>query len=425
MSIALPLGLPARRTLISEGVDVLSGDELRRWGRRPLRLCLVNLMPNKVATETQIARLLGATPIPVELTLSVPDSYRTKSTSPDHMAAFYRPWSRVRDESFDGLIVTGAPVETLPFEKVTYWSELCAIFDWARDRGIAGFYICWAAQAALYRFHGVPKHLLPRKMFGVFRHRVAAADSRLLRGFGETVPVPVSRHTEVRAADLPAEAGLAVRADSPEAGLCLIEDRRNRAVYMFNHLEYDTGTLRDEFLRDRQAGKPIEVPRNYFPDDDPRQAPANTWRPYGHLLFANWLAELQRMAQPRVSDEPLIQWALAAPRPLVTEGGEHSDLLIAGAENPDLLPAALRALADFGIAPRALKVHRRSGPGQLIEVRIAGLELPVLEKVARRLSALPAAIKVAFRLRSGVGGWLVGKSAAAAIEQAAPRPAAA
>src|SRR4029453_2181786 len=222
MSIALPRGLPARRTLVAEGVEVLSGNELRRWGRRPLRLCLVNLMPNKIVTETQIARLLGATSMMVELTLCVPDSYRSKTAPADHMASFYRPWTHVRDEHFDGLIVTGAPVEALPFEDVTYWSDLCAIFDWARARPISSLYICWAAQAALYHFHGVPKHRLPEKMFGVFRHRVTNNDSHLLRGFGDEFPAPVSRHTEVRAADLPAQAGLTVLAVSADAGLCVV-----------------------------------------------------------------------------------------------------------------------------------------------------------------------------------------------------------
>jgi homoserine O-succinyltransferase len=302
MSIVLPVGLPARRTLMAEGVDVLSREELRRWGGHSLQLCLVNLMPNKVVTETQIARLLGATPVPVELTLCVPDSYRSKTTPAGHMTAFYRPWSQIRDEPFDGLIVTGAPVETLPFEDVVYWSDLCAIFEGARARNVATFYICWAAQAALHRFHGVPKHPLPQKLFGVFQHRLTDPGSRLLRGFGETFPVPVSRHTEVRAVDLPAAADLAVLAASPKAGLCLIEDRAHRAVYMFNHLEYDTETLRDEFLRDRQAGKPIAIPCNYFPEDDPSGAPVNVWRPYGHLLLGNWLGDMYRAAWPYAAE---------------------------------------------------------------------------------------------------------------------------
>jgi homoserine O-succinyltransferase len=271
-------------------------------------------MPNKITTETQIARLLGATPIPVELTLCIPDTYRSKTTPADHMASFYRPWSQLRDEAFDGVIVTGAPVETLRFEEVAYWPDLCAIFDSTSARGLAGFYICWAAQAALFHYHGVPKHRLPQKLFGVFQHRLTHTGSRLLRGFGEAFPTPVSRHTEVLAADLPAEAGLTVLADSRETGLCLIKDRSHRAVYMFNHLEYDAESLRDEFLRDRQAGKLVDLPRNYFPDDDSQRVPANLWRPYGHLLFGNWLAELQRAAWPPVSDESVIEWALVAPR---------------------------------------------------------------------------------------------------------------
>jgi homoserine O-succinyltransferase/O-acetyltransferase len=418
MSIALPRGLPARRTLVAEGVEVLSGDELRRWGRRPLRLCLVNLMPNKIVTETQIARLLGATSMMVELTLCVPDSYRSKTAPADYMASFYRPWTHVRDEHFDGLIVTGAPVETLPFEQVTYWSDLCAIFDWARSHTISSLYICWAAQAALYHFHGVPKQRLPEKMFGIFRHRVTNNDSHLLRGFGDEFPAPVSRHTEVRAADLPARAGLTVLAVSADAGLCVVEDRGNRAAYMFNHLEYDTGTLGEEFVRDRLAGKPTGIPCDYFPDNDPERSPVNVWRAHGYLLFANWLAGMHRTAWPRTSDEPLIQWVLAAPRALCSDADDHSDLLIAAAHSGDMLPSAVRTLADVGIAPRAVKAHRRLGLEQLIEVRIGRLEEAALEKVARRLGELPAAIKVAFRSRSGVGGWLAGKGSVAAVSEA-------
>lgn len=307
MSIALPPGLPARRILMAEGIDVVSGNELRR----PLRVCLVNLMPNKAVTETQIARLLGATPLSVELTLCVPDSYRSTKTPPAHIAAFYRTWSRIRDERFDGIVVTGAPVETLPFEDVTYWADLCAIFDWAVSRNIAGFHICWAAQAALHHFHGVPKHQLAEKKFGVFRHRVTNARSPLLRGFGEEFPAPVSRHTEVRAANLSAQAGLDVLAASAEGGLCLVEDRAKRAVCMFNHLEYDAGTLGEEFVRDRSAGKQIALPCDYFPDDDPERMPANVWRRYGHLLFANWLGEIHRMARRPANDEPHRAWAPA------------------------------------------------------------------------------------------------------------------
>lgn len=416
MSIALPARLPVRRALLAEGVEVLDRDQLRFWGRRPLRVCLVNLMPNKAVTEMQIARLLAGTSIPVELTLCLPDGYRSRSTPVEHMA-LYQPWTSIHHEQFDALMVTGAPIEALPFEEVTYWSDLCAIFDWARSRMIDSHYLCWAAQAALYRFHGVPKHGLPQKTFGIFRQRVTGGASRLLRGFGEEFPVPVSRRTEVRAADLPIEAGLTVLAASTETGLCLIEDRGNRAVYMFNHLEYDAETLRDEFFRDQRAGKPVGIPRNYFPGDDPRRAPANVWRPYSYLLFNNWLGEIYRTAWPHVTDEPVIQWALAGSGVLCGTG--HSDFLIAATGGQDILPSVLRALADAGIAPRVVKVHRRSDPGQLIEIRTERLEQLAIERIARHLCVLSAVSRVAFRT-GGVGGWLVGHHAGAASRSEVP-----
>jgi len=410
MSITLPAGLPARRALLAEGIEVLSREELGSSGLRPLRLCLVNLMPNKAVTETQIARLVGATSIPVELVLCLPDSYRSRSTPADHLA-LYQSWSKIRHEEFHALIVTGAPIETLPFEEVTYWSDLCAIFDWARSRGMGSLYLCWAAQAALRHFHGVPKHGLPEKKFGIFRQRITSPGAALLRGFGEEFPVPVSRHTEVRAADLPAEAGLTVLAASPDSGLCLVGDR-NRTVYMFNHLEYDAETLREEYLRDRSTDKPVGMPQSYFPGDDPRRMPVNVWQPFAHLLFANWLGEIYRRAWPRLADEPVIEWALTAAR--LTGGGvESSDLLISAASSEDILPAVLRALADAGIAPQALKVHWRPDARQYIELRLGRLHDGGAERIARRLSALRAVSKVAFRTNGILGGWLIGQPHAA------------
>lgn len=320
MPIALPDGLPARATLRAEGVEVASAAALRRRGLQPLRIGLVNLMPDKIATETQFARLLGVSGVAVELVLSVPDSYRTNSAPPGHMAAFYRPWSRVRDEPLDGLIVTGAPIEHLPFESVTYWPELCAVFDHARSRGIAGFYICWAAQAALRHFHGVPKHELPAKVFGVFRQRILKPDSPLLRGLGTEFATPVSRHTEVRAADLPAGAGLSVLAASADSGPCLVEDRSIGALCMFNHLEYDAGTLAAEFHRDRRAGKPIDLPRDYFPGDDPERAPQNVWRRHAQLLFANWLGGIAQEVEAGAAAPPPhpVAWRGALRAPVAT-----------------------------------------------------------------------------------------------------------
>jgi homoserine O-succinyltransferase len=291
--------------LAAERVEVLTKDDLRRRPGRPLRICLVNLMPNKIVTEAQFCRLLGGTSIAVDATLCVPDSYRSKTTPAAHLAAFYQPWSAIRHEAFDGLVVTGAPIETLPFEDVTYWSNLRALFDWAKANIANSLYICWAAQAALHHFHAVPKHSLRAKLSGIYLHRAARSDSDLLKGFAENFPVPVSRHTAVRAADLPDGAGLTILADSADAGLCLVEDRGNRAVYMFNHLEYDAPTLRDEFLRDRSAGRPAGIPVNYFPEDDPARTPENVWRPFAHLLFRNWLGEVQRTASAREIGKPL------------------------------------------------------------------------------------------------------------------------
>lgn len=309
MSIALPLGLPARETLAAERVVVLTKDELRRRPGRPLRVCLVNLMPNKIVTEAQFCRLLGGASIAVAVTLCMPDSYQSKTTPAAHLDSFYQPWTAIRNEAFDGHVVTGAPIETLPFADVTYWAGLRAIFDWAKAKIGNSLYICWAAQAALHHFHAVPKHPLRAKLSGIHLHRASRSDSYLLKGLGESFPVPVSRHTEIRAADLPAFAGLTILADSSDAGLCLVEDRENRAVYMFNHLEYDAGTLRDEFLRDRLAGKPARIPANYFPQDDPSRAPKNVWRPFAHLLFRNWLGEMQRTAFPREIGKPLFDEA--------------------------------------------------------------------------------------------------------------------
>lgn len=289
MAIKLPAGLPAGRILREEGVDVFDGTGALFPGARPLRVALLNLMPTKADTEVQIARLLGSSGRPIELTLLVPDSYRSRTTPAEHLAAFYSPWSHVREQWFDGLIVTGAPVETLPFEDVRYWTDLTEILDWAQHHVYWSYHICWAAQAALYHAYGVPKHGLDEKVFGVFEHRIGKPGAALMRGLRDPVPVPVSRHTEVRAGDLPCGDGLDVLMESDEAGLCLIEDTRRRAVYMFNHLEYDAGTLAREYRRDLAAGRRVALPRHYFPGDDPDRPAVNRWRPQGRVLFRNWI----------------------------------------------------------------------------------------------------------------------------------------
>lgn len=290
MPIKIPDDLPARRTLDEEGVATIGEFEAVHQDIRPLRIALLNLMPDKIRTETQLARLLGSTPLQVEITLLKTATYESKNTPEQHLIAFYQTWEQVKDQKFDGLVVTGAPVETLPFERVDYWDELTAIFDWATDHVYSTFYVCWGAQAALHHFYDVPKYELPRKRFGVFQHEVLLRSPNLLRGFDDRFLVPVSRHTEVRREDIPEVKGLNLLAESPDSGVCLVEDQTRRAVYMFNHLEYDTGTLQVEYDRDVAAGLEIQIPRNYFPNDDPTQEPMNLWRAHAHLLFWNWLA---------------------------------------------------------------------------------------------------------------------------------------
>ena len=304
MPIKVPDNLPAQAALENEGVLMIPERAALRQDVRPLEIALLNLMPEKIKTETQISRLLGATPLQIELTLVTTSSYAPKNTSAGHMLAFYQPWEAVRDRKFDGLIITGAPVETLPFQDVVYWRELTQIFDWSQSQVQETYNICWAAQAALQHFHRVPKHQLPRKMFGVFPHRVCGGRDGLLRGFDDSVPVPVSRHTEVRREDLPEEAGLAVLLESDEAGLCLLRDEERRQTYIFNHLEYDTDTLANEYRRDLTAGAPIELPASYFPNNDPTQPPINNWRAHGNLLIGNWINGLYQSTSFELADIP-------------------------------------------------------------------------------------------------------------------------
>lgn len=292
MPIRIPNDLPARRTLEQEGVMVMTEASAKRQDIRPLRIGLLNLMPNKIKTETQFARLIGATPLQVELTLVKITSHTPKNTPAEHMIAFYRDWEDVRSEKFDGFIVTGAPVELLEFEDVTYWDELRRIYDWTLSHVHSTMNICWGAQAALHHFHGVPKHTLSNKAFGVYRHRNLNPASPFLRGFSDDFSIPVSRWTEVRRAEVPENKGLEVLMESDEAGLCLIADQAHRSLYMFNHIEYDTYSLSDEYWRDTDAGKPIELPANYFPHNDPRATPENRWRSHAHLLFGNWINEV-------------------------------------------------------------------------------------------------------------------------------------
>lgn len=292
MPIKIPDDLPARATLEAEGVMVMREADAVRQDIRPLRIGLLNLMPNKIKTETQFARLLGATPLQVELTLVKMTSHVARNTPSEHIISFYRGWEDIRAEKFDGFIVTGAPVETMPFEEVTYWDELRRLFDWTQTNVHSCFNICWGAQAAVQHFYGMPKYQLPAKAFGVFRHRNLAPASPYLRGFSDDFSIPVSRWTEVRREDIPSDSGMTVLMESDEVGVCLLDDPAHRSLQMFNHIEYDSNSLSDEYFRDLAAKKPIALPLDYFPRNDPSRQPENRWRSHAHLLFGNWINQL-------------------------------------------------------------------------------------------------------------------------------------
>lgn len=302
MPIKIPNDLPARLTLEKEGVMVMTEDTAHRQDIRALRIGLLNLMPDKIKTETQFARLIGATPLQVDLSLIKITNHKSKNTSHDHMIAFYRDWEKVRREKFDGLIITGAPIELLEFEDVTYWDELRRIFDWTQSHVHSTFNICWGAQAALYHFHHVPKHTLAQKAFGIYRHKNLSPASPYLRGFSDDFSMPVSRWTENLKSELPKDKGLEVLMESDEAGLCFVADNPHRQLYMFNHIEYDTNSLGDEYRRDVEAGKAINLPANYFPSGNPSAPPENRWRSHAHLLFGNWINEVYQSTPFRLED---------------------------------------------------------------------------------------------------------------------------
>jgi homoserine O-succinyltransferase/O-acetyltransferase len=287
--IKIPDQLPARDILVREGVSVMDERTALRQDIRPMQIGLLNLMPNKIRTETQIARLIGATPLQIELTLIRMTRHEPRNTSPEHMQAFYQPFEAAQERKFDGMIITGAPIEHLPFEEVDYWQELTEIFDWTQSNVHHNMGVCWGGQAMLYHFWCVPKYPLPAKAFGVYRHQAAVDSSPFLYGFSDSFPVPISRWTEVRAADVARRPELRVLIASDEMGPCLIEDARHRALYMFNHLEYDSTTLKEEYDRDLAAGGPICLPVDYFPAGDPKRPPENRWRSHGQLLYGNWI----------------------------------------------------------------------------------------------------------------------------------------
>lgn len=290
MPIRIPSNLPAHDVLRAEGVSVMSDETADRQDIRPLRIALLNLMPKKVQTETQFARLIGATPLQIELTLIRMSEHKAKNTSAEHMDTFYRPFQEIKDQMFDGLVITGAPIEHLPFEDVSYWDELKEIMDWTQTNVLSTFGVCWGGMAMIYHFHGVPKHRLDHKAFGCFRHRNLEPSSPYLRGFSDDFVVPVSRWTEIRTEDVGEDLNILMQSD--EVGPCLIEDQKHRALYIFNHLEYDSGTLKQEYDRDVEVGADINVPKNYYPNDDPANQPENRWRSHAHLLYGNWINEI-------------------------------------------------------------------------------------------------------------------------------------
>ena len=292
MPIRIPDSLPARETLIREGVMVMDEQTALRQDIRPLRIGLLNLMPNKVRTETQFARLVGSTPLQVELSLVRIGSHRAKNTAEEHLIAFYKTWEEIRDQKFDGFIITGAPIETLPFEDVSYWPEMEQILDWTTTHVHSSFFVCWGAMAAAWHFHRIPKHTLDKKAFGVYRHRNLNAASPYLSGFSDDFQISVSRWTEVRKSELPAGSGLETLMESDETGLCLLHEKFANRLYIFNHIEYDSTTLADEYFRDVEAGTPIAVPHNYFPDNNPENKPLNRWRSHAFLLFGNWINQV-------------------------------------------------------------------------------------------------------------------------------------
>lgn len=294
MPIKIPQDLPAFDILDQEGVMVMSEDQAARQDIRALRIGLLNLMPKKIQTETQFARLIGATPLQIELSLIKMTNHHTKNTTAEHMNSFYRSFAEVEatGEKFDGFIITGAPIEHLPFEEVDYWDELQHVFKWSQSHVHSTFGICWGGMAMLNHFHGIQKHMLDAKAFGCFRHKNLFPASHYLRGFSDDCIVPVSRWTEIRQAELDQVQELKTLLGSDEVGPCLIQDDKHRALYILNHFEYDSDTLQQEYERDVAAGGNITLPRHYFPNDDTSRPPMNRWRSHAHILYGNWINEI-------------------------------------------------------------------------------------------------------------------------------------
>jgi homoserine O-succinyltransferase len=289
MPVRIPETLPARAVLESENIFVMGEERARHQDIRPLRVVMLNLMPTKIVTETQFLRLLGNSPLQVEVTLMHTATHRAKNVPQEHLIHHYKSFAQVRRQKFDGFLMTGAPVEDLPFEDVDYWPELVEIMDWAEANVFTSLYICWGAQAALHHFYGIPKYPLPEKMFGVFPHRTLEPRHELLRGFDDVFLAPHSRHTEIRRADIERVPELTILAESDKAGVHILASRDGRRTFVTGHAEYDPLTLKQEYERDVAKRLPIRIPVNYFPDDDPGRAPVVRWRSHASMFFANWL----------------------------------------------------------------------------------------------------------------------------------------
>lgn len=289
MPVKIPASLPAARVLADENIFVMDDKRAMTQDIRPLKIAILNLMPTKEVTETQLLRLLGNTPLQIEITLLTMATHVSSNTSQEYLDAFYRTFESVRDQKFDGLVITGAPVENMPFNEVDYWPELVSIMEWSRTHVFSTLHICWGSQAALYHHYGIDKHRLDDKAFGIFEHRVLNQHHKLVRGFDEVFFAPHSRHTTIYKEDILKIPELEILAESDEAGVFLVASRDGRTMYVSGHAEYDADTLEREYKRDLARGLKIEVPRNYYPDDDPTKPPRVTWRAHANLLFVNWL----------------------------------------------------------------------------------------------------------------------------------------
>ena len=289
MPIKIPTDLPASQILTNENIFVMDADRASHQDIRPLKIAILNLMPTKISTETQLLRLLGNTPLQIEVTLLQTKTYESKNTSSEHLGSFYCYFEDVKEQRFDGLIITGAPIETLEFEEVDYWDELTEIMDWSQTNVFSTLHICWGAQAGLYYHYGIQKYLLPEKAFGVFEHHLEHSYVKLFRGFDDTFYVPHSRHTGIHRELIDAHPDLEVMAASNDAGVYIAMAHNGRQIFVTGHSEYDPETLKGEYDRDVSQGKPINVPINYYPNDDPTQPPVVRWRGHANLLFSNWL----------------------------------------------------------------------------------------------------------------------------------------